>query len=239
MPTLDEAFSQVREALLQRFNEPTNRFAGLDPFAAMVGVVLERNGAGAHLDLAMSALDKAGFLSSYELQEAEVFQIADVLREAGLDVSAQRLAVLPRLARWLVSDHDGDADLLLESSLSLAALRDELSAIGGVSAPTADAVLLFALDRSSYPVDRASYRVLARHGWLDPSAAYDEARGTVVDHASEFAARRGLTTTDVLKGLAHGMERLGRVHCRAAAPLCEGCPFETLLPEGGPREADA
>ena len=43
----------------------------------------------------------------------------------------------------------------------------------------------------------------------------------------------------LLIDLAHGMEQLGRRYCRAAAPRCEGCPLECLLPEGGPREVDA
>jgi len=239
MPTLDEAFSQVRDALLERFKAPASQFERLDPFASMVAVALERNGAGSHLHAAVGALDKAGFLTWWELREAELFDIADALREAGLDLSAQRLALLPRLAHWLVHDHDGDADSLFEPSLPVAQLRDELSAINGLGAPGADAVLLFALDRLSYPVDRATYRVLARHGWLDASAGYDEARDAVVDHATDFAGRTGLSATGVLKDLAHGMERLGRKYCRAAAPLCEGCPLEPLLPDGGPHQADA
>ena len=42
--------------------------------------------------------------------------------------------------------------------------------VPGIGLAAADAILLFALKRPSYPVDRATYRVLVRHGWLDPSA---------------------------------------------------------------------
>ncbi len=239
MPTLDQAFPQVREALLERFGGPADQYKGLDPFAVMVAVVLERNGAASHRDAAVAALDKAGFLTPYDLREAELFEIADALSEAGLNLSAQRLAVLPRLARWLAVDHEGEAEELLDDPPSTTELRDELAAIKGIGAPGADAILLFALDRPSYPVDRATFRVLARHAWLDPSAGYDDARDLVVDHATGFAGRSGRETTKVLEDFAHGMEKLGRKYCRAQAPICEGCPLEELLPDGGPREADA
>ena len=52
-------------------------------------------------------------------------------------------------------------------------------ALNGVGPATADALLLFALRRPVYPLDRATYRILVRHGWLDPSADYDEARAVV------------------------------------------------------------
>jgi endonuclease III related protein len=239
MPTLSEAFPAVRGALLERFEKPDGRLEEFEPFAAIVAAILVRNGAAANLDQAVAALDEAGLLTPDGLREAEPLQIADALHAGGQKLSAQQVAVLPRLARWLCVDHDGDAGSLLETPPTLDLLRDELSAIKGLGAASADAILLHALKRPSYPVDRATFRVLARHGWLDPSAGYDEARSLVVDHAADFAGRNDIEAMDVLKEFAHGMERLGRKYCRATAPVCDGCPLEPLLPEGGPREADA
>ena len=103
----------------------------------------------------------------------------------------------------------------------------------------ADAILLYALKRPSYPVDRATYRVLVRHGWLDPTATYDEARDLLVDSVTDRAdvLNEEEDPAVELAELAHGMEQLGRRFCRAAAPHCDGCPLESLLPEGGPRGA--
>ena len=98
-----------------------------------------------------------------------------------------------------------------------------------------------ALKRPRYPVDRATFRVLVRHGWLDSTATYDEARDLLVDHAHSIA-RCGRD-----EDAASRADRAGSRHgdssaagfCRAAAPRCDGCPLERLLPEGGPREVDA
>ncbi len=48
MPTLDDAFSAVRDALVEHFGEPAADFEGLAPFEAMVAVLLDRElGGGA------------------------------------------------------------------------------------------------------------------------------------------------------------------------------------------------
>ncbi len=48
MPTLDDAFPTVRDALAERFGEDGVRILrGLDPFEAMVAVLLDREIGGA------------------------------------------------------------------------------------------------------------------------------------------------------------------------------------------------
>jgi endonuclease III related protein len=100
-------------------------------------------------------------------------------------------------------------------------------------------LILYALKRPSYPVDRATFRVLVRHDWLEPTATYEEARDLIVDHALNQANLREGDGANLLAELAHGMEQLGRRFCRAARPRCDGCPLEPFLPEGGAREIDA
>ena len=117
-------------------------------------------------------------------------------------------------------------------------LRGELAAIRGIGLATADAIVLFALKRPSYPVDRATFRVLVRHGWLDPNSSYDEARDLLVGQAVDLGEVAGGEAANGLIDIAHGMVPIGRRYCRAAGPRCEECPLEPVLPEGGPREVD-
>ena len=105
-------------------------------------------------------------------------------------------------------------------------------------AETVIAILLFALKRPSYPVDRATFRVLVRHAWLDPNALYDEARDLLVSQAVESGDVPDGLAANRLIDIARGMGQLGRRFCRAAGPRCDQCPLEPVLPEGGPREVD-
>jgi endonuclease-3 related protein len=201
----------------------------------MVAVLLARTLGQSSWTAALEGLDAAGLLTPDRLAEVEVVEIAEAVRDQGCSISAETLAPLRHLARGLVEHHDGCIDAFCGPDRSTQWLRGELASIKGVGIKGADAILLHALKRPSYPVDRATYRILVRHGWLDPTAAYEEARDLLVDQAARGSERLAEEEAGVLANLAHGMEQLGRRFCRAAAPLCDGCPLESLLPDGGPR----
>ena len=240
MPTFDEAFGTLQSALDEAFGSAGSDFEGLEPFEAIVAVLLDRNLAVSSWRPVLDALREEGLLTPERMAEIDLIGLGDVVRqeEKGRSVSAETLAPLRHLARWLVEHHDGRVDSLFNPDRSTGWLRGELAAIKGVGIRGADAILLHALKRPSYPVDRATYRVLVRHDWLDPSADYDEARDLLVDRATREAEIPEESEFNALTDLAHGMELLGRRFCRANAPHCDGCPLENLLPEGGPRGAE-
>ena len=112
------------------------------------------------------------------------------------------------------------------ASVPTADLRDELRTLRGISPAGVDAILLEGLRRPVFPVDRPSYRILARHGWLDPDAGYDE--------ASDALRRYAPDDPPALQALAVHLDEIGTRFCKASAPKCEACPLRPLLPEGGP-----
>jgi endonuclease III related protein len=238
MPTLEDAFPTVREALVKQFGGPVAEVEQRGPFEAMVGVILGRELSAASSAAAVAALDEAGLLTPDGLASADVVEIRQTLLEHGVSAPPFLIAPLKHLAQWIVEHHGGRVDSLLNPDRSTDWLRGELAAIRGVSLTAADAILLFALKRPSYPLDRGTFRVLVRHGWLDPSALYDEARDELVEKATGRGEVPDGEAASALIEVALGMEQLGRQYCRAAAPRCEQCPLESLLPEGGPREAD-
>jgi endonuclease III related protein len=239
MPTLDEAFEAVHTALLDFFGPPPTEFESLDTFETMVAVLLNRVTGGTGSKAGLDGLAENGLLTPERLAKAEIPEIVDAMRGRAASVPTGSLAPLRQLARWLVDHHDGRADSLFDPRQSIASLHTELAGLNAISQSGADALILYALKKPSYPVDHATFRVLVRHNWLDPSATYDEAREVVVDHAATQADRREGDAANLLADLAHGMQQLGRRFCRKARPHCDGCPLESFLPEGGAREIDA
>jgi endonuclease-3 related protein len=237
MPTLDDAFDTIRSALVAAFGRPPSAFAGLAPFEAMIAVLLARTLGESSWRAALDGLDEAGLLTPESLAQVEIIEIGDAVREKGRSIAPEKLAPLRHLARWLVDHHGGCVDSLQDPHRSTEELREELASIKGVGIKGADAILLHVLKRPSYPVDRATYRVLVRHGWLEPTATYEEARDLLIDHTTGHADLGAGTAADSLADLAHDLDALGRRFCRAAAPHCDGCPLESLLPESGPRGA--
>ena len=174
----------------------------------------------------LEVLEKNGASNPHELAALDLIEIRQILAESRLKVSDVVLTHLVIVARWLIRRLDEDGDFVLGQDISTDTLRDELRALKGVGAATADAILLFGLGRPAYPTDRASYRILARHGWIDLNAGYDEARETV-----EHAARGDLV---VLERLAVRFEQLGSDFCHVRRPRCDVCPIRSSLPTGGP-----
>ncbi len=245
MPTLNEAFDDLRASLVVAFGHARAEFEGLSPFEAMIAALLARTLGETAWKTALDGLREAELLTPEAMAGAEVIEIGDAVRKKGHSVAAETLAPMRHLARWLVEHHDGRVDSLFNPDRSSGWLFGELSAIKGVGVKGADAILLHALKRPSYPVDRATYRILVRHGWLDPSAGYEEARDLLIDqvapdlaHDLEKAESLDDRQVSELADLAHGMEQVGRRFCRATATDCAECPLEDLLPEGGPRGAE-
>ncbi len=232
MPSPDESHSAIREALTGHYGRQGSPFAGMDLFEAFVSVILDRAFEAKSRDTAVSALREDGLLEPQALAEAELADFEEALRSAGLKIPKNAFGSLRRLARWLVDLHHGDLDELYgESSPVLTAqLRDELLTVNGVGPSTADSLLLFTLNRPVYPIDRATYRVLFRHGWIDQDTDYDAARDVAERFAHDDPA---LLTT-----LSMWMERLGSDFCRARAPKCDRCPLRPFLQENGPVFSD-
>lgn len=232
MPSFDESFPEINSALTARYGRPatSSDVATQNPFQDAVAVLLDRALEARKVARAVSALNEAGLLEPAVLAETEPVEILETLKSAGVTLNVRVAGPLIRLARWLVERHHGSAEGLLEPSTSTSALREELSSLNGIGPATADAILLVALRRAVYPVDRATYRILVRHGWLDPSSDYEEARSVVERPCGD--------DPETLARLAHGFEQVGREFCRASVAKCERCPLKPFLPEGGPREPD-
>jgi endonuclease III related protein len=230
MPTLDESFAAIVAALAGHYGQPVLVGAGLDPFPALVAVLLARSADPPKVTQALQALADAGLLEPRALAETDVAEIDDALKSSGVNLAARGLAPIVRLARWIVARHHGSAEEIGSGAIATESLREELAHLNGIGPATADALLLLALRRPVYPLDRATYRILVRHGWIDPSADYDEARATVERPCPD--------DPDTLARLSSWLERVGRDFCRVRAPKCDRCPLHPFLPEGGPIEPE-
>jgi endonuclease-3 related protein len=230
MPSFDEALPLILMSAADPDGSPGDGFVGLEPFGAMIAALLARQVGPAVWRPVIDAMAEQGLLHPSRLDDAGIPEIQDALRGKARSISARTLAPAKQLARWLVENYEGQVGAFAESGRSTDDLREKLARVRGVGMVGADALLLAALRRPAFPVDRGTYRVLLRHGWLDTTAAYDDAREFVIRHAGE--------DPDALIGLADGMESLAARYCLVSAPRCDACPLRPLLPEGGPLAVD-
>jgi endonuclease III len=228
MPTFSDSFAGILDALACHYGQPET--PNTPTFRALVDALFRRAAEPRKVAQALSALDDAGLLDPQALAEAVQAEIADALITNGLTLPSPTLGALRRLARWLVERYQGSVDALRAGAVATDQLREELAQLNGIGLATAEALLLFALRRPVYPLDRRTYRIFLRHGWLDAATEYDEARSVVERPARD--------DPDALAHLANGLERVGREFCRARVAECEHCPLRDFLPDGGPIELD-
>lgn len=195
-----------------------------DPFARMVAVLLAEAGVPDPND-ALDALEGAGFDNPRTLASGSTIDLLNLLRTSAPKIAPRVAASIKHLADWLVEYENGQPERLEHPSRSTQSLRDALGSIKGLSRRAADSLVLHALHRPAFPLERGAYRILVRHGWLDQTADYDEAHDLVVHHADG--------RPEILAMAEESFARIARRHCRVSAPACSGCPLEPFLPAGG------
>lgn len=224
--SLVESYPELTAALTEFHGLPDQGPTVDDPFVAILAVTLGRSLARAQTEAILLGLRDAGLSDPDSLVRADSSTLAEIADRCGVARATKTFVPLQRLARWIVDR--GGRETLAEAPTE--ALRDELLGINGVGPASADALLLLALGRPTYPVDRATCRILVRHGWLDTTGEYDEARDTVqrCDPENPVALSR----------LSAWFEHVGATYCRPSVAKCSKCPLRPFLPEGGPREPD-
>lgn len=226
MASLDDAATHLRDALHSTLGP-----AGATPvprgFLQVLGSFLRASVAGEKAAKALDALESAGMAEPGDLADADRAEVQDILKEGGVPSTPVAVATLQLLAGWY-RDRFGDADIDEEAveQAPTEALREELRAIRGIGAATTETILLEGLGKPAYPLDRTTYRILVRHGWIDPTTEFDEAR--------EVMERLGERDPAELALWSEWMGQLGRKFCKVAAPRCSSCPLRTFLPERGP-----
>ncbi|MBV8488413.1 MAG: hypothetical protein JO161_09045 [Planctomycetaceae bacterium] len=237
MAAFAESFPAIRDVLAQHFGRPKSALEGLTKFECVIAVGVLGPGLAdrRRTSAIVRALDRAGLGRPEALAEAELFEIADALNEGDARLPVKAVTVLRRLAQWVadelpdladIEDQDDDAG---HDDVEVARLHEKLAALKGIGPARADAILL-ALGFAVYPVDRGTFRILVRHGWIDASASYDEAR--------ELLSRRIGRSSREIEAVAHQMAEVGRRLCKPTAPQCQACPLAAFLPERGPLEPD-
>jgi endonuclease-3 related protein len=214
---------EVYQRLYDAFG-PQHWWPGDTPFEIMVGAVLTQNTNWKNVERAIANLRQADLLEPKALYATPLEELEELIRPAGYyRIKARRLRNLLEL---VVKRYGGSLEKMFASDP--AALREQLLAVRGIGPETADSILLYAGGIPVFVIDAYTYRIFARHGWVEPDADYHRLQeyfhSQLADDAAMFNEYHAL------------LVRLGKHYCHKRRPRCPGCPLEELLPSGGPAE---
>lgn len=162
---------------------------------------------------------RAAFPTWDDLADANVTEIEDTIREAGL---ARKRAVWIKSLLGEIRDRVGTLSLDCLRSMDDDEAEAFLESLPGVGQKTTRCVLMYSLQRDLFPVDTHARRILERLRLLDPTLhalkSHDAGQALVPQ-----GYRRNLHVLFVVHG---------REVCLATRPRCDGCALLDLCPTG-------
>jgi endonuclease-3 related protein len=208
--------------MFERFG-PQHWWPGDGRHEVMVGAILTQNTNWVNVTKAIENLKRAGAMSPAAIHGMDVDRLAELIRPAGYyNIKAKRLK---NFHQWLFARCGGDLKKL--DKVETEVLREELLTVSGVGRETADSILLYAMERTSFVVDAYTCRILFRHFVIDADADYE-----LIKEICE----QNLSQDRQLFNEYHALlVRTGKDFCKPKAQ-CSGCPLEGL-PHDPAREA--
>ncbi len=202
-------------ALFRRYGH-RHWWPGDTPFEVMVGAILTQNTAWSNVEKAIRNLKREKLLTPRSLKKISDSRLARLIRPAGyFNIKAKRLR---NFIDFLWSRFDGDLKKMF--GVPLEPLRNQLLEVNGIGEETADSILLYAGEKSTFVVDAYTRRVFARHRYLRGDEDYGIIRSLFT----------GLLPKN--KGLYNDYHaqivQVGKDYCRKT-PLCETCPLNPYL----------
>jgi len=205
---------QIYELLYERYG-PQHWWPGRTRFEIIVGAILTQNTNWGNVEKAIANLKAAGCLTAQRLYRMDTGELAELIRPAGYyNIKASRLK---NFLDWLFDNYDGNLEQL--EHLSAGEMREQLLAVKGIGAETADSVVLYAFDKPVFVVDTYTCRVLGRHELIEAGANYEQVR--------EYFESNLPADIKLFNEYHALLVRVGKQYCRPKA-RCEGCPLACL-----------
>ena len=214
-----ERAAKILKILKETFVLPSWVNSKRDPFETLIVTIISQNTADRNTAKALDALRKQFKITPEALAKAQINQIENTIRTAGLYKSKAK--AIQQTSMILFEKYHGTLQPVLQLPLDEA--RKTLMEFSGVGPKTADVVLLFSAKQQTVPVDTHVNRVTKRLGFAPQNANYETVRKNL---------QALFDPQDYLAVHLFFIE-LGRKFCKAPRPLCKQCPINKYCPSNG------
>lgn len=196
---------------------------GDSPFEICVGAILTQNTSWKNVERAIINLKAARVLSARKMHALRGDDLAELIRHAGYyNMKARRLG---NFLDALVDQFGASLKRLMRGDTAV--VRNRLLAINGIGPETADSMLLYAGDHTSFVIDTYTKRIFTRHAWYADSVDYDALQTLCQNNLNQHTDVKRL---DYWQDYHAQLVVIGSRYCRPKNPRCEECPLSPLLP---------
>lgn len=180
-------------------------------FEIILGAILTQNTNWENVKKAIKNLEDNNLLKPENLNKAKTHEIARLIKPAGY--FNQKAKKIKSFMEYF--EKYGDTDTMKRADKDQ--LRVELLDVWGIGPETADAILLYALDKPSFVVDAYTKRIFSRMGWVDKTIDYEELR--------DFFESRMEPDVEKFKELHALIVEHAKKYCKPK-PDCAQCPIK-------------
>jgi endonuclease III related protein len=214
-PPLDEYYNSLFTAF-----GPQHWWPGKTQFEVIAGAILTQNTSWTNVARAIENLRREELLSPAAIERVSLGRLEALIRPSGY--FRQKARKLKAFCAFLRAEYGGSLKRMFEAPTIL--LREKLLGVFGIGPETADSILLYAGGHPVFVADAYTKRMLARHGWAQPDAKYEDVRWMV---ERQFPGDTGRFNE------FHALiVNAGKNFCQAREPLCGECPLGRYLEEG-------
>lgn len=206
---------KIYEVLYKSFG-PQHWWPGDTPFEIMIGAILTQNTNWRNVSKAIDNVKKAGLLDPKKLLKHQRM-IPKLIRPSGFyKLKSRRLIAF---LKYFIDNYNGEVSRMNKKRIIV--MRNELLSLPGIGYETADSILLYANTRPVFVIDAYTRRIFSRHRMFEYNQPYDEIR-----HIFESNLPRSVKLYNEYHAL---IVKLGKEYCKKNEPLCNTCPFPTIL----------
>lgn len=175
------AFIQQAYSVLYRFYGPQKWWPARTPFEIVIGAILTQNTNWTNVEQAIGNLRRARATHFSGLRRLSPLDLAEQIRPSGYFNSKARTLI--QVMDYL--DRSCRGQLRVLKKRPLAELRSEWLAIKGIGPETADAILLYALEKPVFVVDAYTRRLMVAHGVVEERIGYHDLQSLFMESLPE------------------------------------------------------
>ena len=183
-----------------------------EQFEICTGAILTQNTSWKNVEKAIENLNKKKLVRADKIASLDLRKLAELIRPSGY--YNQKAKRLKAFAKYVSDKYKGKLSVLF--SKPLVAARKELLELHGIGPETADSMLLYAGNQSSFVVDAYTVRLGERLGWF---------KNKDYHWIKEFFEARLPQSTAIYKEFHAMIVALGKDYCRKKS-LCGLCPLK-------------
>ncbi len=177
----------------------------------LIGAILTQNTSWKNVEKAISNLKNAKMLSIEKLAKTNLDQLQGMIKPSGY--YRQKAKTLKEICIYILSKY-GTLDNFF--SQELYSMRKELLSLNGIGPETADAIILYAAEKSIFVIDSYTKRIMRRVYAMNEEPKYEALQ--------ELLQKTIPQKLPIYKDFHAQFVELGKTYCRKK-PLCDNCPL--------------